>query len=130
MVRFRLLCMCALACALSLSVSACHDDCDLEVETSELPDGRTGERYDFDLESDCGGDEWRLSDGSFLPPGITLNEDGELRGTPTQPGSFSFTVEVLEFDTFNTERAFAGLSLVVSGASPAPTPSPSPTPTP
>lgn len=120
----------ALVCALALAVSGCDDDCDLEVETSELPDGALGQRYDFDLESDCGGDEWRLTDGSFLPPGITLNEDGELRGTPTQAGSFSFTVEVLEFDSFDTDRAFAGLSLLVVGTGPAPTPSPSPTPTP
>lgn len=130
MLRYRAFWSIALVCGLLLTAPGCDDDCDLEVETSEIPDGVEGERYAFELESDCGGDEWRLSDGSFLPPGITLNEDGELRGTPTQPGTYFFTVEVLEFDTFDTERAFAGLSLEVSRAGPAPSPSPSPTPTP
>jgi hypothetical protein len=119
-----------LACALLLTAPGCDDNCDLEIETSELPDAVQGESYAFDLESDCGGDEWRLAESSFLPPGITLNEDGELRGAPTQSGSFSFTVEVLEFDAFDTDHAFAGLSLVVRPSQPAPTPSPSPTPTP
>lgn len=124
----RWLCAIALLSGLLLTSSACHDDCDLEVETSTLPDAVEGEAYGFDLEADCGGDEWRLADGSFLPPGITLNEDGELRGTPTQAGSFSFTVEVLEFRNFDTDRAFAGLSLEVHRRSVNPTPSPTPTP--
>ena len=129
MVRYGCSCWLALACALLLTTPGCDDDCELEVETSELPDAVQGESYAFNLESDCGGDEWRLSD-SNLPPGITMNEDGELRGTPTQSGSFSFTVEVLEFDAFDTDHAFAGLSLLVQPSGPAPTPTPSPTPTP
>jgi hypothetical protein len=127
MVRSRSFCAIALVCAALFVAGGCHDDCDLEVETSNLPDGAVGDAYFFDLESDCGGDEWLLVDGSFLPPGITLNDDGELRGAPTVAGSFFFTVEVLEFDQFDTEHAFAGLSLeVLPAQGPAPTPSPTP----
>ena len=129
MLRSRSLCSVAVVCVLLFAAGGCHDDCDLEVSTSELPDAQVGERYFFDLEADCGGDEWRLADNSFLPPGITLNEDGELRGSPTVAGTYFFTVEVLEFDQFDTEHAFAGLSLLVRpGGGPVPTPTPTPTP--
>jgi hypothetical protein len=30
-----------------------------------------------------------------LPPGLTLNSDGKLTGTPTQAGSYEFTVEAV-----------------------------------
>src|SRR2546430_2324033 len=71
--------------------------CDLEVVNSSLPDAVVGISYKVDLDSKCGGDSWFLEDGS-LPPGISLLEDGKLRGTPGQPGTFIFTVGVVDFD--------------------------------
>jgi hypothetical protein len=129
-VKYRAFCLAALAGLLLASAPACDDDdCDLEVTTTVLPDGVEGERYFFDLDAKCGGDEWRLTDGSSLPPGIGLNEDGELHGTPTESGTFSFTVEVIEFHSFDfAERAFAGLSLTVRERGQARTPTPTPTP--
>jgi hypothetical protein len=38
---------------------------------------------------------WKTSSGS-LPPGLSLASDGVLSGTPTSPGSFTWTVEVTD----------------------------------
>lgn len=92
--------------------SGCGDDCDLEVDTTFLPDGFVGEFYDEELESDCGGDVWFLEEGN-LPPGLTLQEDGDLRGTPTRRGVYDFTVSVVDFDFDDDDIAFAGLSIVI-----------------
>jgi uncharacterized protein with beta-barrel porin domain len=37
--------------------------------------------------------------GTSLPPGLTLSSSGEIAGTPTQAGSFSFTIAATESST-------------------------------
>jgi large repetitive protein len=39
---------------------------------------------------------WALETESVLPPGLTLASDGTLTGTPTQPGTFDFTIAVTD----------------------------------
>ena len=39
---------------------------------------------------------WSLSNGSRLPPGLSLSSSGLLTGTPTQAGVFSFGVDVTD----------------------------------
>src|SRR5690606_23094716 len=93
----------------------CGDRCDLEVDTTSLPNGFVGVFYDFELESDCGGDAWFLEEGN-LPPGLMLQQDGDLRGTPTRAGVYDFTVSVVDFDhgfDDDDDIAFAGLSIVI-----------------
>ena len=46
----------------------------------------TGEKYNQ-------GVVYAVKEGS-LPAGLSLNEDGEIEGTPTQAGVFTFTVGV------------------------------------
>lgn len=41
--------------------------------------------------------QWSISAGS-IPPGLTLSPDGSVSGTPTTPGTFTFTVQVAEAD--------------------------------
>lgn len=107
--------------------SGCSD-CDLRVSTTMLPNATVGIRYKAPLSSDCGGDAWFLQTG-ILPPGIGLEEDGDLAGVPTLPGLYTFTVGV--FDYPSGETAYKGLSITVDPAPPTPPPpSPSPTPTP
>jgi hypothetical protein len=67
-----------------------------EVLTTSLLTGRLTLEYAGKLEA-MGGTgasyTWSLSGGS-LPSGITLSPQGELAGTPTEEGSFSFTAQV------------------------------------
>jgi hypothetical protein len=78
--------------------------------------------YRFNLDSKCGGDDWFISDGN-LPPGISLQSDGDLLGVPVAVGVFNFTVGVVEYDFEGDEAAFKGFQLVVHGPQP-PTPTP------
>ena len=100
--------------------SGCSD-CDLRVSTRMLPDATVGIRYDVPLTSNCGGDAWFLQTGT-LPPGIGLEEDGELAGIPTLAGTYTFTVGVFDFPSGAT--AFKGLSITVDPAAPTPTATP------
>src|SRR5512135_2895691 len=95
--------------------------CDLRVSTRMLPDATVGIRYDVPLTSNCGGDAWFLQTGT-LPPGIGLQEDGELAGIPTLAGIYTFTVGVVDFPSGST--AYKGFSLTVDPALPTPTPTP------
>jgi len=55
---------------------------------------------------------YTLVAGSSLPPGLTLNSDGTVTGTPTTIGIYSFTVQVT--DQFPT-TATASFSITVTG---------------
>jgi hypothetical protein len=100
--------------------SGCSD-CDLRVSTRMLPSATVGIRYDVPLTSNCGGDAWFLQTGT-LPPGIGLEEDGELAGIPTLAGTYTFTVAVVDFPSGSA--AFKGLSITVDSAAPTPTATP------
>jgi len=67
------------------------------VTTPILPDGGVGVAYGATLEATGGAPPyfWRLLDGSSLPPGLSLDRPtGEISGTPTREGTFSFEVKV------------------------------------
>lgn len=89
-------------------------DCDVEIVTSTLPDGTVGVPYSFRVVSDCGGDFWFLNQGN-LPPGIGLLDSGVLRGTPTNAGTSTFTLGVIDSDS--GDRAFKGFSFTIDPAS-------------
>lgn len=94
----------------------CGSDCDLRIETEALAEGFVGVRYREHLDSDCGGDVWRVEQGN-LPPGIQLMSDGDIDGTPTRAGTYDFTVRVVDVDGVNFEDfndvAYKGLSITV-----------------
>ena len=88
------------------------DDCDLKIETNALPPAFVGVDYRFNLDSKCGGDDWFIADGQ-LPPGIALQSDGDLMGTPIAPGIYQFTVGVVEYDYYDYDEAYKGFQIVV-----------------
>ena len=53
-----------------------------------LPSGVVGARYSAQLNSDCGGDDWFIQTGD-LPPGIGLQENGNIQGVPTTAGIYT-----------------------------------------
>jgi hypothetical protein len=73
----------------------------LEITTSSLPDGNVGVCYGKSVQATGGRQPWRwsLAPGSPpLPPGLELIVTnigyGLIEGTPTQPGTFSFTIQL------------------------------------
>jgi hypothetical protein len=81
--------------------------------TSPLPAGQVGSYYDFYLQaSSCYPDfYWSLTSGS-LPPGLTGDPStGEIYGTPTNAGTYNFTVQVTDGNSDTTNQV---LSLTIS----------------
>ncbi len=67
------------------------------VTTTTLPGGAKGTPYSATLTA-VGGTapyKWSLASGS-LPPGLTLSPNGTVSGTPTDGGTFTFTVKVTD----------------------------------
>jgi hypothetical protein len=64
---------------------------------TELPDGYPRRRYEyrFTAMGAVGTLHWRVERGA-LPPGLTLGDNGLLRGVPERPGEFRFTLAVGE----------------------------------
>ncbi|WP_434384208.1 putative Ig domain-containing protein [Melittangium boletus] len=66
-----------------------------------------GTTYRLAFEADGGKPplRWELAAGA-PPPGLTLDADGQLRGTPTVSGTYAFTVRVRDAHGAQSERAF------------------------
>ena len=66
----------------------------LIVATTGLPDANINQAYTAPALAASGAtvSAWSLASGA-LPPGLTLNPNGVISGTPTQSGSFGFTVQ-------------------------------------
>jgi hypothetical protein len=87
----------------------------LQITTTSLPNGNTGAAYSATL-SATGGVQpytWSISTGN-LPTGLTLTSgSGQISGTPTATGTFSFTVEVQDSE-HPAEQATANLSITIA----------------
>jgi hypothetical protein len=98
---------------------AAQDRSDLVIEEAALPNAFLRTPYEFRFRGHGGVPplHWRLASG-VLPPGISLTEQGELRGTPEREGEFRFTAALSdnEVPPQGVQRAFvlrvvAGMSL-------------------
>lgn len=69
----------------------------VNITTSAVPAGVLGEVYNFAILASGGSTPYtfELAAGE-LPPGVTLNEDGTLTGTPTASGIYNFTVTITD----------------------------------
>ncbi len=84
----------ALACLLAAAAASAARALDINEDVT-LPDAEVGTPYRFQLEAEEGCLPYRFSFGSGrLPPGLTVSEQGELSGTPTEAGVFEFYVAV------------------------------------
>lgn len=81
----------------------------LTITTATLPNGAVGSLYTQQLQASGGTGTltWALPSGS-LPPGVSLNgATGVISGTPTQGGSFSFTIQVSDSAQRIATRTFS-----------------------
>ena len=83
----------------------------VEITTaSPLNDATVGEYYSVMLDArgynPSSEGTWVWSANGNLPDGLTLNENGNIYGTPATSGSFSFTVTVKNGD-YSAEKSFA-----------------------
>jgi hypothetical protein len=91
----------------------------LSITTAGLSNATSGTAYTTTLAATGGQSPytWALASGT-LPIGLTLNAAGVLAGTPSQSGTFNFTVSVKDSET-TPKVASQALSLVVQAAVPA-----------
>jgi len=80
----------------------------LQVTTTSLPNGTNGLAYSQQLSAAYGQPpySWTNSSGA-LPPGLTLATNGMISGTPTNNGTFSFTVKVTDVLSATATQALA-----------------------
>ena len=83
----------------------------LVITSSTLGNGEADLSYSVMLSASGGGTTaktWSVTAGA-LPTGLTLSNDGHLSGTPTAPGSYSFTATVSD----GTSSSSKGMSLTI-----------------
>ena len=72
-----------------------HGTAPPSITTTSLDGGAVGTAYSSVTLSATGSPTswaWSAAAGSNTPPGLTLNDDGTITGTPTAAGTYSFTV--------------------------------------
>ncbi|MBQ7587876.1 MAG: Ig-like domain-containing protein [Lachnospiraceae bacterium] len=65
------------------------------IETDSLPNGSVGQSYSATLEADSDLDvAWTFTGkDDSLPPGLSLERSGKITGTPTTPGTYTFSLD-------------------------------------
>jgi hypothetical protein len=86
----------------------------LGIANASLPRGTQGLPYSAQLDATggIGPFTWSIVEGTF-PPGLTLNPDGSITGTPTTLGTFAFVPQVVDNSNPN-QIARANLSITIS----------------
>jgi hypothetical protein len=100
----------------TVTVTIIDNEAPLTITTSSLPNGTVGVSYGQSLAASGGTTPytWSVSQGS-LPPGVTLNANGTLSGTPTQTGTYPFTVQVTDSSS-PARNTTAALSITIAPA--------------
>ena len=79
----------------------------VEIFTTNVPEGRVDSRYStvFGAQGGVPTYTWAFGGGT-LPSGLALNSSGELSGTPTELGAFTFNVQVTDQEKQSTTKSF------------------------
>jgi hypothetical protein len=88
----------------------------LTITTTALPDGSLVSSYDVTLQATGGTPPLAWSQTGNFPPGLTLQTNGKIIGTPTMTGMFDFTVQV--DDSVSSPPDTQALSITILTAPP------------
>nr|MCR4593973.1 FIVAR domain-containing protein [Clostridiales bacterium] len=84
------------------------------VINSTLDNGYLNVPYSDTIETDQEG-IFVLADGSSLPAGLTIGKDGTISGTPTETGTYSFTINVYnKADTSYSDVSTITMTITIS----------------
>jgi len=84
------------------------------IVNSSFPPGNVGVPYPAQsLQATGGTAPYTWSIGGQLPPGLSVNPVGVLSGTPTAPGTFPFTLIVVDSRQASASRA---VSITIAGS--------------
>ena len=106
--------------ALSVTIAAAGP-APLSITTSSVASAQVGTAYAAALAASGGTTPytWSVATGSSLPAGLTLGGNGAFSGTPTQAGSFTFTVQVRDSSS-SVQTASKQYTITVTSAAPSP----------
>ncbi|MBL8232657.1 MAG: putative Ig domain-containing protein, partial [Bryobacterales bacterium] len=85
----------------------------LSIVTTTLPNGAVGAFYTQTLQATGGMGSYQWTSEGTLPPGLGVSAGGQLFGTPTTGGTYSFNVRVADGGGSNATRP---LSLTIGGS--------------
>jgi hypothetical protein len=79
----------------------------LAITTSSLPGAQSGTAYSYGIAATGGTTpyRWSIASGS-LPQGLTFSSSGQLTGTTTQVGNFTFTAQITDAGNTTVSKAF------------------------
>jgi uncharacterized protein (TIGR03437 family) len=78
----------------------------LFISTASLPGAAVGAPYKFAVNISGGRQPYALRIVGALPPGLGLAQSGEITGTPTSAGSFTFTLQVVDVSGSSLLKTF------------------------
>jgi len=93
----------------TLTTDACFT-----ITTTNLPDGVVGVSYNQTIEANRPNVTFTLDSGD-LPPGISLSPSGDVSGTPTTVGEYSFTVLADDNDSIDVDTQAYTITVTTSG---------------
>jgi len=84
----------------------------INILSTNLPSGMVGTAYAASLLATGGNPPYTWTATAGLPPGLTLNPNGNITGTPTASGSYTVSVRVTDSQSGAATRSF---SLTITG---------------
>ncbi|WP_019464571.1 beta strand repeat-containing protein, partial [Dyella japonica] len=82
------------------------------ISSAALPSGTVGTGYSQTITASNGNAPYTFSiSAGSLPPGLVLASGGQLSGTPTGGGSYSFTVKVTDASSNTATQAYTGVTI-------------------